>query len=731
MCHKRGATPGQRILATAGLLGPTPLMGVSPVPPGAAPGAGGAPGAPGSAQQQQPADVQAQVALLAGQLDDATLLRLLQQRAAQGSLLTSVAAGFGLTGAAGGAPPGGAPPGGGPGGPGGPGAPAGAPGAQGVAPPGPGGPAPGGPGGGPPGQGGQMLGPQGGLGPAGGGGGVGPGMGLKVPQFRQQPHAQDTPPAPSFNGLVSNPPPMQAQQHPNSVPPQRGAPLQSQQPPSMPHHAPSPHPQQHQQPQHQQQQQPALQSSSSFHQGMSQPPSSLPQPHTQIQTNPAAGAAPPSLMPSQSSAGAGGVGGGAQGSGGAGGSAGGGGGGGGGGGKPRARARRGQATDPHSIAERLRRERIAERMRALQDLVPNSNRVDKASMLDDIIDYVKFLQLQVKVLNLNRLTGPAADAVVTLLADLNPEEIDDGLSSFSQQELTLMERQPAKGHASTWEGAAMQYCICSDQYLQITGLSASCRPSHGSLRSLRVTCCIAGGIANGAGHGGSDAVPAEQRAGREGEEEEQEEQEEEEEEEEEEGEEGESGEEEEERGEEEEEMGEEEEERGEETWMGVGGGQTGSPVPAPAGVVVAGEGGGAAAATAVSAGASASASPTFAARAAAAAAPGGVGGVGSPCVKMEEVEECGVERAAGGGVAAGGIGVTAAGCGGSAGGGGGESETDKKVGAATGGLNAGAMDVSGQSSAVVAAATGVAAGGVAAVAVNAGVSAMEGITTAS
>ncbi|EFJ10163.1 hypothetical protein SELMODRAFT_128445, partial [Selaginella moellendorffii] len=38
------------------------------------------------------------------------------------------------------------------------------------------------------------------------------------------------------------------------------------------------------------------------------------------------------------------------------------------------RARRGQATDPHSIAERLRREKIAERMKALQELVPNANK---------------------------------------------------------------------------------------------------------------------------------------------------------------------------------------------------------------------------------------------------------------------------------------------------------------------------------------------------------------------
>ncbi|KAH1127532.1 hypothetical protein GYH30_016221 [Glycine max] len=43
--------------------------------------------------------------------------------------------------------------------------------------------------------------------------------------------------------------------------------------------------------------------------------------------------------------------------------------------RPRVRARRGQTTDPHSIAERLHRERIAERIRALQELVPSVNKV--------------------------------------------------------------------------------------------------------------------------------------------------------------------------------------------------------------------------------------------------------------------------------------------------------------------------------------------------------------------
>ncbi|KAF8698010.1 hypothetical protein HU200_003975 [Digitaria exilis] len=92
----------------------------------------------------------------------------------------------------------------------------------------------------------------------------------------------------------------------------------------------------------------------------------------------------------------------------------------------RQRARRGQATDPHSIAERLRRERIAERMKSLQELVPNANKTDKASMLDEIIDYVKFLQLQVKVLSMSRLGGAAGMA--PLVASMSSEVLDHSCS---------------------------------------------------------------------------------------------------------------------------------------------------------------------------------------------------------------------------------------------------------------------------------------------------------------
>ncbi|PWZ05239.1 Transcription factor bHLH69 [Zea mays] len=89
--------------------------------------------------------------------------------------------------------------------------------------------------------------------------------------------------------------------------------------------------------------------------------------------------------------------------------------------RQRQRAKRGQATDPHSIAERLRRERIAERMKSLQELVPNANKTDKASMLDEIIDYVRFLQLQVKVLSMSRLGG-AAGGMAPLVASMASSE---------------------------------------------------------------------------------------------------------------------------------------------------------------------------------------------------------------------------------------------------------------------------------------------------------------------
>ncbi|KAK3032328.1 hypothetical protein RJ639_035379 [Escallonia herrerae] len=172
--------------------------------------------------------------------------------------------------------------------------------------------------------------------------------------------------------------------------------------------------------------------------------------------------------------------------------------------RQRVRARRGQATDPHSIAERLRRERIAERMKALQELVPNANKTDKASMLDEIIDYVKFLQLQVKVLSMSRLGGAAA--VAPLVADISSEGGGDCIqtnggaggrtgsgaqtASPSSDSMTVTEHQVAKLMEEDM-GSAMQYLqgkgLCLMPISLATAIStATCHPraasSHHQLR---------------------------------------------------------------------------------------------------------------------------------------------------------------------------------------------------------------------------------------------------------
>uniref|UniRef100_A0A6N2N866 BHLH domain-containing protein n=1 Tax=Salix viminalis TaxID=40686 RepID=A0A6N2N866_SALVM len=67
------------------------------------------------------------------------------------------------------------------------------------------------------------------------------------------------------------------------------------------------------------------------------------------------------------------------------------------------RAKRGCATHPRSIAERVRRTRISERMRKLQELVPNMDKqTNTADMLDLAVDYIKDLQKQYKTLSDNR-----------------------------------------------------------------------------------------------------------------------------------------------------------------------------------------------------------------------------------------------------------------------------------------------------------------------------------------
>nr|WCO08245.1 hypothetical protein [Suaeda aralocaspica] len=71
----------------------------------------------------------------------------------------------------------------------------------------------------------------------------------------------------------------------------------------------------------------------------------------------------------------------------------------------RIRAKRGCATHPRSIAERVRRTKISERMRKLQDLVPNMDKqTNTADMLDLAVDYIKELQNEVEIIDAGQQT---------------------------------------------------------------------------------------------------------------------------------------------------------------------------------------------------------------------------------------------------------------------------------------------------------------------------------------
>lgn len=126
------------------------------------------------------------------------------------------------------------------------------------------------------------------------------------------------------------------------------------------------------------------------------------------------------------------------------------------------RARRGQATDSHSLAERIRREKISQRMKFLQDLVPGCNKVTgKALMLDEIINYVQSLQRQVEFLSMK-------------LASLNPRmdfHIDNFISKdVCQPNGSLSQVFPIDGFC---ENLTQLHTICEDELQTIVQMGFS------------------------------------------------------------------------------------------------------------------------------------------------------------------------------------------------------------------------------------------------------------------
>ncbi|XP_044501486.1 transcription factor bHLH7-like isoform X2 [Mangifera indica] len=72
-----------------------------------------------------------------------------------------------------------------------------------------------------------------------------------------------------------------------------------------------------------------------------------------------------------------------------------------------------------SAVDRERRVRISERIRALQEQLPNSVEGSQATVMEDTIDYIKFLQLQLKELTRSRLGGQSASPPFVFLEMTN------------------------------------------------------------------------------------------------------------------------------------------------------------------------------------------------------------------------------------------------------------------------------------------------------------------------
>ncbi|KAL9271687.1 Transcription factor bHLH62-like protein [Drosera capensis] len=139
------------------------------------------------------------------------------------------------------------------------------------------------------------------------------------------------------------------------------------------------------------------------------------------------------------------------------------------------RARRGQATDSHSLAERVRREKISEKMRYLQDLVPGCSKITgKAIVLDEIINYVQSLQGQVEFLSMKL-------AALHPMMDFNIEALLPKNISQSRSAMT----QPV--YASGSSAQVIQYAFQAEQMQRSQNCISNGSDTPFSIHALNAT----------------------------------------------------------------------------------------------------------------------------------------------------------------------------------------------------------------------------------------------------
>uniref|UniRef100_A0A0A9ELY0 BHLH domain-containing protein n=1 Tax=Arundo donax TaxID=35708 RepID=A0A0A9ELY0_ARUDO len=167
------------------------------------------------------------------------------------------------------------------------------------------------------------------------------------------------------------------------------------------------------------------------------------------------------------------------------------------------RARRGQATDSHSLAERVRRERISERMKLLQSLVPGCNKITgKALMLDEIINYVQSLQRQVEFLSMKLAT-------MNSYLDLDSQYLPSNKDIMHQ--MTAMLPYPSSGHPAFPYADAFAAAAAGGIHPTLESCTSSFHPGSGgggeafSWEGQNLQSIVHHNMASG--HGGHDQQP--------------------------------------------------------------------------------------------------------------------------------------------------------------------------------------------------------------------------------
>ncbi|KAJ0262532.1 Transcription factor PIF4 [Hirschfeldia incana] len=149
--------------------------------------------------------------------------------------------------------------------------------------------------------------------------------------------------------------------------------------------------------------------------------------------------------------------------------------------------RRSRAAEVHNLSERRRRDRINERMKALQELIPHCTKTDKASILEEAIDYLKSLQLQVQVMWMGSGMAAAAAATPIMFPGVQPPApfIRQMQSPVLLPRFPVMDRSAIQNNPGLVCQNPIQNQVLADRFDRYVGLFPQMQPASQPMEMLR------------------------------------------------------------------------------------------------------------------------------------------------------------------------------------------------------------------------------------------------------